>query len=91
MKRKNLRLKIEKMDDESVFFVSDFLDISSDKEISKMFSELEEQGVIKRLAKGSNPSLSANTKAERNGFSIRSAFFNLLSFFSPLLNFAPFL
>lgn len=52
MKRKNLRLRIEKMDDESVFFVSDFLDISSDKEISKMLSELEEQGVIKRLAKG---------------------------------------
>lgn len=52
MKRKNLRLRIEKMDDESVFFVSDFLDISSDKEISKMLSELEEQGMIKRLAKG---------------------------------------
>ena len=40
------------MDAESVFFVSDFLDISTDKEISKMLSELEEQGVIKRLAKG---------------------------------------
>lgn len=52
MKRKDLRLRIENMDEASVFFVSDFLDISSDKEISKMLSELEMQGVIKRLAKG---------------------------------------
>lgn len=52
MKRKDLKVRIEGQDAESVFFVSDFLDISSDKEISKMLSELEVQGVVKRLAKG---------------------------------------
>ena len=52
MKRKNLKTRIEGLDAESVFFVSDFLDISSDKEISKMLSELEVQGVVTRLAKG---------------------------------------
>ena len=45
-------MRIEGLDAESVFFVSDFLDISSDKEISKMLSELEVQGVVTRLAKG---------------------------------------
>lgn len=52
MKRKDLKARIEGLDAESVFFVSDFLGISSDKEISKMLSELEVQGVVKRLAKG---------------------------------------
>ena len=52
MKRKDLKLRIEEMDAESIFFVSDFLDITSDKEVSKMLSELEVQEVIKRLAKG---------------------------------------
>lgn len=52
MKRKDLKLRIEELPGESVFFVADFLDISSDKEISKMLSELEVQGLIKRLAKG---------------------------------------
>lgn len=52
MKRKDLKTRIEGLDAESVFFVSDFLDISSDKEISKMLSELEVQGVVTRLAKG---------------------------------------
>lgn len=52
MKRKDLKTRIEGLDAESVFFVSDFLNISSDKEISKMLSELEVQGVVTRLAKG---------------------------------------
>ena len=52
MKRKDLKARIEEMGTEDVFFVADFLDISSEKEISKMLSELEVQGVIKRLAKG---------------------------------------
>ncbi len=52
MKRKVLKMRIEKMATESVFFVSDFLDITTDKEVSKMLSELEMQDVIKRLSKG---------------------------------------
>lgn len=52
MKRKDLKARIEEMSTDGIFFVSDFLDISSNKEISKMLSELEVQGVVTRLAKG---------------------------------------
>ena len=52
MKRKELKKRIEELEGESVLFVGDFLDITTDKEVSKMLSELEAQGLIKRLAKG---------------------------------------
>lgn len=52
MKRKDLKIRIAEMDDGSIFFVSDFLDLSNDKQVSRMLSELEGIGLIVRLAKG---------------------------------------
>ena len=52
MKRKDLKIRIAEMDDGSIFFVSDFLDLSNDKQVSRMLSELEDIGLIVRLAKG---------------------------------------
>ena len=52
MKRKNLKIRIAEMDDGCIFFVSDFLDLSNDKQVSRMLSEVESQGLIVRLAKG---------------------------------------
>ena len=52
MKRKNLKIRIAEMDDGCIFFVSDFLDLSNDKQVSRMLSELEGVGLIERLAKG---------------------------------------
>lgn len=52
MKRKDLKARIAGMDGGSIIFVSDYLDLSNDKQVSRMLSEVESQGLIVRLAKG---------------------------------------